>query len=180
MILFKRCPRCGGDVDAAAHDDARCVQCAHRPAVAFPGPVVVEPAHAAAPGRASRTAARTSVRVAAPTRRSAWRSFALATTPASAAGRAATSSVPAPGPSARPDATRSDGRGTLAPLYNLGLQSEGAHAPSYHTQCHPEAAAEGSGGVGHPGWSATGPSPAGFFTPFRTTWWGSLSPCYQV
>ena len=54
MILFKCCPRCGGDVDAAAHDDARCVQCAHRPAVAFPGPVVVEPAHAAAPGRGPR------------------------------------------------------------------------------------------------------------------------------
>ena len=26
------------------------------------------------------------------------------------------------------------------------------------TQCHPEAAAEGSGGAGHPGWSATSPA----------------------
>lgn len=42
MILFKQCPRCGGDVDASYHDDVRCVQCAYRPAVAFPGPRIVE------------------------------------------------------------------------------------------------------------------------------------------
>ena len=42
MILFKACPRCGGDVDATYHDDARCVQCAYRPTVVFPGPRVIE------------------------------------------------------------------------------------------------------------------------------------------
>ena len=31
MILFKACPRCGGDVDISREDDARCFQCAHRP-----------------------------------------------------------------------------------------------------------------------------------------------------
>ncbi len=31
MILFKACPRCGGDVDTSQADDARCIQCAHRP-----------------------------------------------------------------------------------------------------------------------------------------------------
>jgi predicted Zn finger-like uncharacterized protein len=43
LILFKQCPRCGGDVDATYHDDVRCVQCAYCPAVAFPGPRIVEP-----------------------------------------------------------------------------------------------------------------------------------------
>ena len=33
MILFKACPRCGGDVDATDKTDIFCVQCAHRPAV---------------------------------------------------------------------------------------------------------------------------------------------------
>ena len=31
MILFKACPRCGGDVDTSQTDDVRCIQCAHRP-----------------------------------------------------------------------------------------------------------------------------------------------------
>ena len=31
MILFKACPRCGGDVDTSQADGARCFQCAHRP-----------------------------------------------------------------------------------------------------------------------------------------------------
>ena len=31
MILFKACPRCGGDVDTSQADDVRCIQCAHRP-----------------------------------------------------------------------------------------------------------------------------------------------------
>ena len=31
MILFKACPRCGGDVDTSRADDVRCLQCAHRP-----------------------------------------------------------------------------------------------------------------------------------------------------
>ena len=31
MILFKACPRCGGDVDASHRNDVRCIQCAHRP-----------------------------------------------------------------------------------------------------------------------------------------------------
>ena len=42
MILFKSCPRCGGDVDAAHHGDVYCVQCAYRRAVVFPGPRIVE------------------------------------------------------------------------------------------------------------------------------------------
>jgi len=33
MILFKACPRCGGDVDTSHADDVRCIQCAHRPDV---------------------------------------------------------------------------------------------------------------------------------------------------
>ena len=41
MILFKACPRCGGDIDATYQDDAYCVQCGNRPHVAFPGPRVV-------------------------------------------------------------------------------------------------------------------------------------------
>ncbi len=40
-ILFKACPRCGGDVDASYYDDVYCVQCAYRPRIAFPGPRVV-------------------------------------------------------------------------------------------------------------------------------------------
>ena len=42
MILFKSCPRCGGDVDATYNDDVYCVQCAYRPTVIFPGPRIVE------------------------------------------------------------------------------------------------------------------------------------------
>lgn len=41
MILFKSCPRCGGDVDATYVEEARCVQCAYRPRLVFPGPRVV-------------------------------------------------------------------------------------------------------------------------------------------
>ena len=33
MILFKACPRCGGDVDTSQADDIRCFQCAHRPGI---------------------------------------------------------------------------------------------------------------------------------------------------
>ena len=42
MILFKACPRCGGDVDTTYHEDAYCVQCSHRPTVVFPGPRIIE------------------------------------------------------------------------------------------------------------------------------------------
>ncbi len=42
MILFKQCPRCGGDVDVTYHDDPYCVQCSHRPTLAYPGPKVVD------------------------------------------------------------------------------------------------------------------------------------------
>ena len=42
MILFKACPRCGGDVDTTYNDDIYCVQCAYRPAVVFPGPRILE------------------------------------------------------------------------------------------------------------------------------------------
>lgn len=31
VILFKECPRCGGDVDTTYRDDIYCVQCAYRP-----------------------------------------------------------------------------------------------------------------------------------------------------
>ena len=31
MILFKACPRCGGDLDTTHAGDIRCIQCAHRP-----------------------------------------------------------------------------------------------------------------------------------------------------
>ncbi len=31
MILFKSCPRCGGDLDATYREDVYCVQCSHRP-----------------------------------------------------------------------------------------------------------------------------------------------------
>ena len=44
------------------------------------------------------------------------------------------------------------------------------------TPCHPEAAAEGSGGAGHPGWSATRPSPTRSFTPFRNDMAGLAQP----
>ena len=33
MLLLKRCPRCGGDVDTSDTTDVRCVQCGHRPPV---------------------------------------------------------------------------------------------------------------------------------------------------
>ena len=36
MILFKACPRCGGDLDATYPDEVFCVQCAHRPEAALP------------------------------------------------------------------------------------------------------------------------------------------------
>jgi predicted RNA-binding Zn-ribbon protein involved in translation (DUF1610 family) len=42
LILFKACPRCGGDIDATYQDDVRCVQCSHRPEVKYPGPRVVQ------------------------------------------------------------------------------------------------------------------------------------------
>ena len=42
MILFKACPRCGGDVDTTYRDDVYCVQCAYRPTVVFSGPVFAE------------------------------------------------------------------------------------------------------------------------------------------
>ncbi len=42
MILFKACPRCGGDVDATHPDDVSCVQCAHRPTAVLPGPRVAD------------------------------------------------------------------------------------------------------------------------------------------
>ena len=41
MILFKACPRCGGDIDATYADDIHCVQCSHRPQVAYPGPRII-------------------------------------------------------------------------------------------------------------------------------------------
>ncbi len=31
MIVFKGCPRCGGDVDATHEDDVHCIQCGCRP-----------------------------------------------------------------------------------------------------------------------------------------------------
>ena len=46
MILLKSCLRCGGDVDATYAEEARCVQCAHRPRLVFPGPRVARPAEA--------------------------------------------------------------------------------------------------------------------------------------
>ena len=42
MILFKACPRCGGDVDVTCYADSFCFQCAYRPTVVYPGPRVVE------------------------------------------------------------------------------------------------------------------------------------------
>ena len=44
MILFKACPRCGGDIDIARSDDIYCVQCSHRPEVVYPGPRIVQEA----------------------------------------------------------------------------------------------------------------------------------------
>ncbi len=44
MILFKTCPRCGGDVDATYDDDVYCIQCAYRPAAAVPDRRAVEAA----------------------------------------------------------------------------------------------------------------------------------------
>ena len=41
MILFKACPRCGGDLDTTYGDDVHCVQCGNRPAVVFPGPRIL-------------------------------------------------------------------------------------------------------------------------------------------
>ena len=41
MILFKACPRCGGDVDATYRDDAFCIQCSFRPQMGYPGLVTV-------------------------------------------------------------------------------------------------------------------------------------------
>ena len=49
MILFKACPRCGGDVDATYVDDVRCVQCSHRPDVTYPGPRIIQKAGGEAP-----------------------------------------------------------------------------------------------------------------------------------
>ena len=41
MILFKACPRCGGDIDATYPEDSFFVQCAHRPHAVKPGPQLV-------------------------------------------------------------------------------------------------------------------------------------------
>ena len=56
MILFKACPRCGGDVDATYQDDVCCVQCSHRPEVAYPGPRVVHQSSGASMGGGPITA----------------------------------------------------------------------------------------------------------------------------
>jgi len=37
VILFKACPRCGGDIDSTYADDINCVQCGHRPDAVYPG-----------------------------------------------------------------------------------------------------------------------------------------------
>ena len=54
MILFKACPRCGGDVDATYSDNVYCVQCSHRPEVVYPGPCIARKAEndTATPGTA--------------------------------------------------------------------------------------------------------------------------------
>ena len=44
VILFKACPRCGGDIDISRSDDIYCVQCSHRPEVVYPGPRIVQEA----------------------------------------------------------------------------------------------------------------------------------------
>ena len=41
VILFKACPRCGGDVDVTYPEDVGCVQCGHRPEIVYPGPRVL-------------------------------------------------------------------------------------------------------------------------------------------
>ena len=41
MILFKACPRCGGDVDATYRQDVYCIQCAHRPRLTYRQPRAV-------------------------------------------------------------------------------------------------------------------------------------------
>ena len=41
LIIFRACPRCGGDVDATYSEDPYCVQCAYRPELAYPGPSVL-------------------------------------------------------------------------------------------------------------------------------------------
>ena len=41
VILFKACPRCGGDIDVTYPEDVSCVQCGHRPEVVYPGPRIV-------------------------------------------------------------------------------------------------------------------------------------------
>ena len=46
MILFKACPRCGGDVDSTEPDDAHCIQCSHRLPTAFPRPRMIQEAAA--------------------------------------------------------------------------------------------------------------------------------------
>ena len=38
VILFKACPRCGGDVDTTHTEDIFCVQCAYRPQASDLGP----------------------------------------------------------------------------------------------------------------------------------------------
>ena len=38
MILFKACPRCGGDVDTSYAEDVYCIQCAYRPTLAASEP----------------------------------------------------------------------------------------------------------------------------------------------
>lgn len=44
MILFKACPRCGGDIDTIRPEDVYCVQCSYRPAVVYPKPRIVQEA----------------------------------------------------------------------------------------------------------------------------------------
>ncbi|MBM3933953.1 MAG: hypothetical protein FJ319_06585 [SAR202 cluster bacterium] len=41
MILFRSCPRCGGDVDSTFSEDVKCIQRVNRPEVAYPGPRVL-------------------------------------------------------------------------------------------------------------------------------------------
>ena len=42
VIVFKACPKCGGDVDTTYNEDIYCIQCAYRPDVVSPAPRVVE------------------------------------------------------------------------------------------------------------------------------------------
>ena len=53
VILFKACPRCGGDVNTTHAEDIFCVQCAHRPQVADLGPRAVDQAPGRETGAAS-------------------------------------------------------------------------------------------------------------------------------